>query len=289
MTLLNLASIEPAFFIVFSLCLGLIVGSFLNVVIHRLPKMMESEFRHECAVIDLPEDAEEPARPRYNLAVPRSACPGCGALITARDNIPVLSWLWLRGRCRHCQTAISPRYPLVELTTGLLTAAMAWHFGPSLLAVGAILLVWFLVALFCIDADTYLLPDSLTLPLLWLGLLFNLNGIFVPLQDAVVGAMAGYLLLWLVYWAFKLVTGKDGMGYGDFKLLAALGAWMGWQCLPVIILMSSVAGAIIGISLTLLARRGWGKPLPFGPYLAIAGLATLFWGPQLQRLIWGAY
>ena len=289
MTPPNLAGIEPAFFIVFSLCLGLIVGSFLNVVIHRLPKMMESEFRHECAVIDLPEGAEEPARPRYNLAVPRSACPGCGALITARDNVPVLSWLWLRGRCRHCQTAISPRYPLVELATGLLTAAMAWHFGPSLLAVGAILLVWFLVALFCIDADTYLLPDSLTLPLLWLGLLFNLNGIFVPLQDAVIGAMAGYLLLWLVYWAFKLVTGKDGMGYGDFKLLAALGAWMGWQCLPVIILMSSVAGTIIGISLILLARRGWGKPLPFGPYLAIAGLATLFWGPQLQRLIWGAY
>lgn len=265
--------------------LGLLVGSFLNVVIHRLPLMMETAFRAECALLD----QEEPpviTSPRYNLVTPRSCCPGCNTPIAGYDNIPVLSWLVLGGKCRHCKTAISIRYPSVELITAALSAGLAVHFGWGWIAAGSIVFCWFLVALFWIDVDTYLLPDDLTLPLLWLGLLFNLHGGLVSLPHAVIGAVAGYLSLWSVYWLFKLLTGKEGMGYGDFKLLAAIGAWLGWQSLPIVILLSSLVGAMLGIALTLLAKRGWSKPLPFGPYLALAALIALVWGEQLQQMIW---
>jgi len=240
--------------------------------------------RHECACLDLAEDVDPPALPRYNLIVPRSACPSCGHMISALENIPVLSWLCLRGRCRQCKAPISPRYPLVELLTAALSVLVVWHFGVTLAAAGGLILTWCLIALFFIDADTYLLPDSLTLPLVWLGLLFNLHAVYVPLNDAVIGAVAGYLSLWSVFWLFKLLTGKEGMGYGDFKLLAALGAWLGWQALPAIILLSSVAGAILGIVMILLARHGWGKPMPFGPYLALAGFLALLLGPKMLAL-----
>jgi leader peptidase (prepilin peptidase)/N-methyltransferase len=277
---------SPALFVAYVFVVGLAVGSFLNVVIHRLPKMMEAEFRHECALLDLPEDAEPPAQPRYNLVVPRSACPSCGTQIASYDNIPVVSWLLLRGKCRQCKHPISIRYPAVELATGLISAGVATHFGYGLAALGGLLFAWVLVALFFIDADTFLLPDSLTLPLLWAGLLFNLHGAYTSLPNAVIGAAAGYLLLWSVYWLFKLLTGKEGMGYGDFKLLAAIGAWLGWMSLPTVILISSVVGAIIGIGMIAMSRHGWGKPLPFGPYLALAGLVTMIWGPRLSGLIW---
>lgn len=268
----------------FSGLLGLLIGSFLNVVIHRIPKMLENEMRHECACLDLADDAIIPPVPHYNLVVPRSACPNCGHMITALENIPVLSWLFLRGRCRECKVPISVRYPLVELLTGFLSAWVIWQFGVTFAAVGALILTWYLIALFFIDADTYLLPDSLTLPLMWLGLLFNLNGAYVPLNEAVIGAVAGYLSLWSVFWLFKLLTGKEGMGYGDFKLLAALGAWLGWKALPAIILLSSVAGAVLGIVMILLARHGWGKPMPFGPYLALAGFSALLLGERVFAL-----
>lgn len=260
---------------------GLIFGSFLNVVIHRLPKMMEHEWAEQCA--DLRNETL-PAAPRYNLSVPRSACPQCGHMIRARENIPVLSWLLLRGKCSSCKAPISPRYPLVELATAVLFAACIMHFGPTPQALAAMGFCATLLALALIDFDTTFLPDDLTLPLLWGGLLANLLGLYVSLPAAVIGAMAGYLTLWLVYWAFKLLTGKEGMGYGDFKLLAALGAWLGWQMLPLIILLSSFVGALIGIGLIVLARRGRDIPMPFGPYLAIAGLIALFWGPALNRL-----
>lgn len=279
---------NPLLFSGFCLVLGLLVGSFLNVVIHRLPRMIEAQFRQECAVIDLPVDAPLPAPPsRYNLVVPRSACPSCGHQISALENIPLLSWLALRGKCKGCGAPISIRYPAVELLTGLLTAWVGAHYGFSGEALAVIVLTWALIALFFIDADTYLLPDSITLPLLWIGLLFNIDHGFVSLQSAVIGAAAGYLALWCVFWLFKLATGKEGMGYGDFKLLAALGAWFGWQSLPIIVLLSSVAGAVLGIIMTVAAKRGFGKPMPFGPYLAVAGFATLLWGPQLQSLLFG--
>ncbi|AZN37006.1 prepilin peptidase [Iodobacter ciconiae] len=277
---------SPAIFGSFLFILGLLVGSFLNVVIHRIPKIMEQQFRQECQLIDAPVDAPMPQTPTYNLVVPRSACPSCGHAISALENIPVISYLVLRGRCRGCKTPISPRYPMVELLCAVLTTIAGLHFGVTITAIAAIMLTWFLIALVFIDADTYLLPDNITLPLLWLGLLFNLNNVFVPLDQAVIGAIAGYLLLWGVYWLFKLITGKEGMGYGDFKLLAALGAWFGWQALPSIILLSSVSGAIIGIALAILAKRGMGKPMPFGPYLSIAGWLTLLIGSSLQQLLY---
>lgn len=276
---------NPAIFGGFLFALGLLVGSFLNVVIHRIPKMMEQQFRQECQLIDAPIDAPMPQATCYNLIVPRSACPSCGHAISALENIPVISYLILKGRCRGCKIRISPRYPLVELLCATLTAVAGLHFGVTITAIAAILLTWFLIALVFIDADTYLLPDSITLPLLWLGLLFNLNNVFVPLDQAVIGAVAGYLVLWSVYWIFKLITGKEGMGYGDFKLLAALGAWFGWQALPSVILLSSISGAVIGIALAILAKRGMGKPMPFGPYLGIAGWLTLIFGTTLQQMI----
>ena len=261
--------------------LGLLVGSFLNVVIHRLPKMMENEWRNQCA--ELHGDAPIENEP-FSLIRPRSRCPSCGHPISALENIPILSWLWLRGKCSDCQAPISLRYPIVEAVTGLCSAAAAAYFGYGWMLLGALLLIWSLIALTFIDADTQLLPDSITLPLLWIGLCFNLFGAFADLSSAVLGAMVGYLSLWSVYWAFKLVTGKEGMGYGDFKLLAALGAWLGWQMLPLIILLSSLVGAAVGIVLIILARQGRHVPIPFGPYLAAAGLIALIWGKDLTQM-----
>lgn len=260
---------------------GLAFGSFLNVVIHRLPKMMEADWALQCAEL---RNEPLPEQPRYNLSVPRSACPHCGHQITVLENIPLVSWLMLRGKCSTCKAPISARYPLVEGCTALLFAASIWHFGPTVQALGAILFLTILLALALIDFDTTLLPDDLTLPLLWAGLLVNLWGTYTSLPSAVVGAMAGYLSLWSVYWGFKLLTGKEGMGYGDFKLLAALGAWLGWKMLPLLILLSSFVGAVIGIALMVLAKRGRDIPMPFGPYLAAAGAITLFWGEALNRL-----
>ncbi|WP_323884401.1 prepilin peptidase [Aeromonas hydrophila] len=261
---------------------SLMIGSFLNVVIHRLPIMLEREWQAEYLGYFNPETQPQQEE-RYNLMVPRSACPHCGHAITAMENIPLLSWLWLKGRCRECQAPISARYPLVELLTALLSLVVAATFAPGWGLLAALLLTWILVALTFIDLDKMLLPDQLTLPLLWGGLLFNLAGGFAPLADAVIGAMAGYLVLWSLYWAFKLLTGKEGMGYGDFKLLAALGAWLGWQALPIVLLLSSLVGAFIGIGLILLRNHHQNKPIPFGPYLAIAGWIALLWGDTITR------
>ncbi|QWL72202.1 prepilin peptidase [Aeromonas hydrophila] len=261
---------------------SLMIGSFLNVVIHRLPIMLEREWQAEYLGYFNPETQPQPEE-RYNLMVPRSACPHCGHAITAMENIPLLSWLWLKGRCRECQAPISARYPLVELLTALLSLVVAATLAPGWGLLAALLLTWVLVALTFIDLDKMLLPDQLTLPLLWGGLLFNLAGGFAPLADAVIGAMAGYLVLWSLYWAFKLLTGKEGMGYGDFKLLAALGAWLGWQALPIVLLLSSLVGAFIGIGLILLRNHHQNKPIPFGPYLAIAGWIALLWGDTITR------
>jgi leader peptidase (prepilin peptidase)/N-methyltransferase len=244
--------------------------------------MLEADWEMQAAEI---RGEEIPERAPYNLVRPRSACPHCGHKISALENIPVLSWLFLRGKCRGCGAGISVRYPIVELATGLLCALAVWTFGFTAAGLGAVILTVVLIALTGIDIDTQLLPDNMTLPLLWIGLLFNLGGTFTDLRSAVIGAIAGYLLLWSVYWLFKLVTGKEGMGYGDFKLLAALGAWFGWQTLPAIVLLSSLVGAVIGVGLIVLAKRGREVPMPFGPYLAGAGLLTLYFGPQLMQFI----
>lgn len=275
---------SPALFITISVLLGLMTGSFLNVVIHRLPRMMELAWAREREEADGKPVTEQP---RYNLVIPRSACPKCQHAIGALENIPVISYLVLGGKCRHCRTPISARYPLVEALSGLLLGLASWHFGYSSMAVAAWVIILALVALTFIDLDTYLLPDDITLPLLWLGLLYNLNSGFTDLSSAVIGAALGYLLLWAVYWLFKLVTGKEGMGYGDFKLLAALGAWFGWQLLPAVILLSSIAGSIIGILLIVLTKRGRENPIPFGPYLALGGIAALFFGQSLSQLYLG--
>ena len=273
-----------AAFTLISGVLGLLVGSFLNVVIHRLPTMMERDWRSHCAELC---GEEPPAHEPLSLARPGSRCPACAHAISPIENVPLLSWLFLRGRCSACAAPISPRYPLVEAVSGLLCAFAAFHFGYTWAALGAMLLIWCLIALTCIDFDSQLLPDAITLPLLWAGLLFNLFGTFTDLQSAVIGAVGGYLALWSVYWAFKLTTGKEGMGYGDFKLLAALGAWLGWEMLPLTILLSSLLGAVIGIALITIAKRGRSVPIPFGPYLALAGLLALFWGKPLTRAYLG--
>ena len=267
--------------LVLAAVVGLCVGSFLNVVIHRLPKMLERGWREQCA--DLAGETPTNA-PAYNLIVPRSQCPSCGHRIGALENIPVVSYLVLRGHCLACRAPISARYPVVELLAALLSVAAVVRFGgltPTALA--ACVFLWMLLALTLIDFDTQLLPDNLTLPLLWAGLLANILGAapIANLRDAVIGAIAGYLTLWLVYWLFKLIRGKEGMGYGDFKLLAALGAWLGWQMLPLIVLLSSVVGAAIGISLVVFKGRDHQTPLAFGPYLAIAGGIALFFGRSL--------
>ena len=271
---------SPLLFVILAGIFGLLVGSFLNVVIHRLPKIMEREWHTQCA--ELAGKTPDPTQP-YNLLVPRSACPHCGHAIGALENIPILSYLFLRGKCKGCSAAISPRYPIVEMISGLLSAYAAWHFGFGIPGIAAIVFIWALIALTFIDFDTQLLPDDITLPLLWLGLLLNLNGVFTSLPNAVIGAIAGYLTLWSVYWLFKLATGKEGMGFGDFKLLAAIGAWMGWTMLPLVILLSSLVGAVIGITLILFAKHGRNIPIPFGPYLAGGGLIALFWGQTLTQ------
>lgn len=286
---LQLLHDSPAFFI--SLCglLGLLVGSFLNVVIYRLPKIMEREWHTQCAELneqsntDKKRDSKGKIVTAYNLHTPRSACPHCGHQISALENIPVLSYLALRGKCRKCGKAISARYPVVEAITGILSAYAAWHFGYGMAAAGAILFIWALLALTFIDFDTQLLPDDITLPLLWLGIIFNLYSTFTSLSNAIVGAIAGYLVLWSIYWLFKLVTGKEGMGYGDFKLLAAIGAWLGWPLLPLVIMLSSVVGAVVGLTLIIAVRHGRNVPIPFGPYLAGGGVIALFWGAQLTQ------
>ena len=285
MELLDTFRDVPWFFIGTAVVFGLAVGSFLNVVIHRLPKMMEADWRAQCLDFLHPDQAQAEsatAPQRYNLVVPRSACPSCGHKITAIENIPVLSYLALRGKCSKCRTPIGVRYPLVELLTGVLTGFLAWHFGVSWQALFAIIFLWALITLTFIDADTTLLPDDITLPLLWLGLLINVAGTFTTLPSAVIGAVAGYLALWSVYWAFKLITGKEGMGYGDFKLLAALGAWLGWQMLPLVILLSAMVGTIVGVAGIVLQGREKGAKLPFGPYLAAAGLIAIIWGAPLN-------
>ncbi len=263
------------------LSLGLAVGSFLNVVIYRLPLMMEVRWRKDCCeLLEVEREANSDAP--LSLATPNSHCPHCKAAIKPWQNIPVLSYLFLAGKCGNCGTAISLRYPLVELATALMTVALASQYEASLALSGAMIFTWSLVALTLIDIDHQLLPDDITLPLMWLGIAFSLAGGAVSLTESVLGAMLGYLSLWSVYWLFKLATGKEGMGYGDFKLLAALGAWLGWQSLPMIILLSSLVGAVCGIALMLATRRGRDIPIPFGPYLAMAGWISLMWGDRLM-------
>ena len=260
---------------------GLCVGSFLNVVIYRLPRMMEAQWRAECAALAAESGgaaAEAPPAETFNLLRPASRCPSCGTTIKPWHNVPVAGWLWLRGRCAACRAPISARYPAIEAAAGALAVLMAWRFGASGAAMAAMVFAWALLALTFIDLDTQLLPDDITLPLLWLGLIANSLGAFTDLRSAVFGAIAGYMLLWLVYWGFRLLAGKEGMGYGDFKLLAALGAWTGWQVLPFIVLVSAGTGAVIGGLLLWRSRSGTDTRIPFGPYLALGGLAGLVWG-----------
>jgi leader peptidase (prepilin peptidase) / N-methyltransferase len=269
---------EPWMMAIVAALVGLCVGSFLNVVIHRVPKMLDRQWREHCAELT-GQPVEE--GPRYNLVVPRSACPGCARPIRAMENIPVLSWLALGGRCAGCGGRIPARYPLVEVLGAVAALAALWRFGATWQALAAAGLLWVLLALTFIDLDTQLLPDNITLPLVWAGLIVNVSGLFVPLSSAVIGAVAGYVSLWTVYWLFKLLRNKEGMGYGDFKLLAALGAWLGWQVLPLIVLLSSVIGALVGITLVVVKGRDHSVPLAFGPYLAIAGVIALFWSRSL--------
>lgn len=291
---------DPVVFATLCAVLGLMIGSFLNVVIHRLPLMLKREWRSQSAEIltewagasDAPQPvkrippllAELPApSQRYNLVVPRSACPSCGRPIRALENVPIVSFLFLRGRCAGCGKRISLRYPALEALTGIVSGYVGWTFGFSLAALGGLIFAWALIAAAFIDLDTQLLPDDITLPLTWAGLLFNLGHTFTSLDSALIGAVAGYLSLWSVYWAFKLATGKEGMGFGDFKLLAAIGAFLGWRMLPAVILLSSLVGAVVGIGLIVLARHGRHVPIPFGPYLAAAGLIALLWGEAINR------
>ncbi len=278
MDLIALLQASPFWLVLVVSVLGLLVGSFLNVVIYRLPIMMEQEWKAQCD--ELNNQTSEVVAP-FTLSTPRSRCPHCNHAITAFENIPVISYLFLMGKCRQCKAPISKRYPLIEALTGLLSGIVAWHFGFDWTCLGALLLTWSLITLTFIDIDHQLLPDSITLPLLWLGIVFNLFTVYTDLSSSVIGAMAGYLSLWLVFHGFKLVTGKEGMGYGDFKLLAALGAWFGWLILPSIILLSSLVGAIVGISLIVFGQHQRNVPIPFGPYLAAAGWIALVWGDAI--------
>jgi len=262
--------------------IGLLVGSFLNVVIYRLPVMLQRGWRKEC-IEYLQMEAEDEGEP-FNLSLPLSRCPKCQSPIKPYQNIPVISYVFLKGQCAHCKNPISIRYPLIEAFTATLSVLVAWHFGYTVQAGFALLLTWCLVALSFIDIDHQLLPDNITLPMLWLGLLLNLFGLYTDINASVIGAIAGYMVLWLVYQAFKLVTGKEGMGYGDFKLLALFGAWLGWAALPMIILLSSLVGAVIGITMIMFAKHDHNKPIPFGPYLAAAGWIALLWGNDLNHL-----
>ena len=274
----------PILFTAVCAIVGLMMGSFLNVAISRLPKMMENGWKNQCAEL---EGRTIEAGPPFNLVVPRSRCDSCGHPIAPRDNIPVLSYLLLGGKCRHCKAAIPSRTPLVEALTGMMSGYAAWHFGFGMGTFGSLIFVWAMIALAFIDIDTQLLPDSITLPLLWAGLLFNLEGGYVSLESAVLGAVFGYLSLWSLYWLFMLIMKKEGMGYGDFKLLAAIGAWLGAGQLLLVILLSSFVGAVIGIAMIVLARHGRNIPIPFGPYLAGGGLIALFWGREIARAYLG--
>ena len=277
MTVTLLLETSPLAFALSCLVLGLLIGSFLNVVIHRLPIMLEREWQTESVRFG----AKPPPTDKYNLVVPRSRCPHCGHAITALENVPILSYIFLRRRCSDCKARISPRYALVEALTGLLSGWAGWHFGLGWAAFGALCFTWGLIALSAIDLEHQLLPDKLSLPLLWLGLLFNAGHVYIDLHSAVIGAVAGYLSLWSVYHLFRLATGKEGMGYGDFKLLAALGAWFGWQELPVIILMAAGVGAAVGLLMLSTKQLKQGNPIPFGPFLAAAGWIVLYWGQPL--------
>lgn len=279
-----LLSSSPTAFITLVSILGLLVGSFLNVVIYRLPVMMEREWKTQCDELN---GVERPQDETFTLSTPRSRCPHCNHAISALENIPVISYLFLGGKCRQCHAKISIRYPLIEALTGLLSGVIAWHFGVEWACLGALLLTWSLVALTFIDVDHQLLPDSITLPLIWLGIFFNLFTLYTDLYSSVIGAIAGYLSLWLTFHGFKLVTGKEGMGYGDFKLLAALGAWLGWTFLPSIVLLSSFVGAVIGISLIAFRQHQRDIPIPFGPYLATAGWIALIWGNEINTAYLG--
>lgn len=278
MDLLSILQAYPVATVALVIVIGLLVGSFLNVVIYRLPVMMEREWKSECKLIlDPNSSGNEPAE-AFNLAYPNSHCPNCDSPIKAWQNIPVISYLLLKGQCANCKMSISVRYPIIEAVTGLMSAVIAWQLGASLEMLAALFFTWSLITLTMIDADHKLLPDQITLPLLWAGLLLNSFAVFVPLYDAVWGAIGGYLSLWSVYWLFKIITGKEGMGYGDFKLLAALGAWMGWQSLLVIILLSSLVGAIVGSIILIANKQGRNTAIPFGPYLAAAGWIAFLWG-----------
>lgn len=274
LTLLQIS--KPALWVTVFL-FGLCVGSFLNVVIHRLPKMMEAQWRADCADLD---GREPPVAATYNLFTPPSSCPSCGHAIRAWHNVPVAGWLWLRGKCASCKAAISPRYPAVELAGGLVAVLFAWRYGYSSQLVAGLVFGWALLALTCIDFDTQLLPDDITFPLLWVGLLANMFGTFIDLRSAVLGAVGGYMILWTVYWGFRLIAKKEGMGYGDFKLLAAIGAWTGWQALPFVIVVSAGLGAVIGSVALWISRRGKDTRIPFGPYLALGGIVGLLWGRE---------
>jgi len=272
-----------------TIILGLLVGSFLNVVIHRLPIMLKKQWRKDCLLFladngDISATANNTVEEKVNLFLPRSQCPHCGHAISAWENIPVLSYLLLRGKCRYCNEPISLRYPLVELLSAIIALVIVLRFGPTLFSVMAIILSWALICLSFIDYDHQYLPDNITLPFLWLGLIVNLDGMFTNIESALIGAMAGYTILWTIYKLFKVATGKEGMGYGDFKLLAMLGAWLGWQMLPAIILLSSLVGALVGISLVLSGRHERGKPISFGPYLAMAGCLALISGDAINKL-----
>ena len=279
MSILEFWGANAAVFVACVVVLGLLVGSFLNVVVYRLPKMLMRDWRAQAReVLEMPtKDVEE----TFNLVLPNSSCPNCGHEIKSWENIPLLSWLFLRGKCSGCKQAISVRYPLVELACGVLSGVIAWQFGVSWEALAMLVLTWGLLAMSLIDADQQILPDALVLPLLWLGLILNSFGLFTSLSDALWGAVIGYMSLWSIFWLFKLVTGKEGMGYGDFKLLALLGAWGGWQVLPLTILLSSVVGAVLGVIILRLQRNSYSNPIPFGPYLAVAGWIALIWGDAI--------
>ncbi|MBL8260510.1 MAG: prepilin peptidase [Candidatus Competibacteraceae bacterium] len=283
MPLLEPLAASQALFTVLAILLGLMVGSFLNVVIYRLPSIMERQWRAQCAEL-LEQPDPDAGKPVLSLWGPRSQCPQCGHLITAVENIPLVSFIRQRGRCAHCRAAISIRYPLVELASGILAGIVAWKFGFGWPAAAALVFTWILLAASAIDFQHQLLPDDLVLPLLWLGLATALFGWFAPLPSAVIGAMAGYLSLWSVYQAFRLLTGKEGMGHGDFKLLAALGAWTGWEYLVTIVILSSMVGALFGVALILFRGRDRQVPMPFGPFLAAAGWIALLWGESINRI-----
>lgn len=286
MSLISILQDTPSFFISFVTVIGLMIGSFLNVVIHRLPEIMKRDWLRQCA--ELRGEIMEP-QSAFNLITPRSACIHCGHKITALENIPIISYLMLRGRCSQCHAHISLSYPAVEAITAFMSGFVAWHFGFSLITIAALIFVWTLIALAVIDLNTQLLPDDITLPLLWLGLLVNINNGFTEIHSAIIGAVAGYLSLWLVYWGFKLITGREGMGYGDFKLLSAIGAWLGWTMLPLVILFSSMVGAIAGIGLIIAAKLKKNIPIPFGPYLVAGALIALFWGEKLNHAYLGLF